>query len=178
MLHNVDKDSVDRGNPGPNGHDRPQDVVTSAMNFSHSTGSAALLRVVYSGTANLPRVSLPMPTSFFSGDTATTTVYTHNLGYIPAVLGYLVINNQYILMPYSNTDSTAGGSQVLWYQYSISADEKYVYLTTTGVAFNAAFLIPGLGVQFYLLQQAAVVDVPMLTSDDITTSENVSVAII
>lgn len=92
-IHDVDKNSTDRGQPLPNSHDaHPLDLRnahgTNSVNYiSDATPDAfkldntnGMLRLVQKGTVHVDQPG---------AGTAGFTTVTHNLGYIPIVMAFI-----------------------------------------------------------------------------------------
>lgn len=81
----------------------------------------------------------------------------HGLSYIPAIIGYVVYNDEYYPMPYTSQDA-AGGTSVVMQNIKISVDATNVIISHSAMALNfpggVAFGIPT-SIKYYLLQETA-----------------------
>lgn len=169
MLHNTDKNSMDRNNPQPNTHDtsyttgfpivnvpRPAHGIVST-NYRTPGGKPPATPALFSGYKRL--VASETVELIASGATLTTTTAAHNLGYAPLVEA--AINDATVSgisglvnvpLPLIVQGSTSGGNVLIqmWLFPLVDATNVYFQL------YNATGNSISLGITYYLYQQTAV----------------------
>lgn len=90
----------------------------------------------------------------YAGGFFVIATIPHNLGYVPAVLGYYGLSGGYEAMP--KTDYFQFGSSVTWSNYYMQVDTTNLYIycqtLTTG---SSAGVGAGQSFKYYLLQESA-----------------------
>lgn len=86
---------------------------------------------------------------------------THNLGYIPAVIAYMVVGDgsstQYMAMPLTVFSGGGGGTQAQWQRINIRTDETKIYVTYHVMVYGGGGFTDddGYTIKYYLLQETA-----------------------
>lgn len=92
----------------------------------------------------------------FTGDTFSIATIPHDLGYVPAIIGYLGLSNGgYQPIPYTDYLSFTG-TIALWFTWSITVDPTNVNIRLNTLAYGSSSGI-GAGTKFkyFLLQESA-----------------------
>jgi hypothetical protein len=169
-LFDVDKSSQDRSTPATNHGDASEDRKAHGTNsVNYVSGSTDLTKVtearsgrftiVQTGTFTTTvgyQTSNPGAGNFIT-DNFTINTTAHNLGFVPAILAYVVISGTtYVPMPYVNYTTAGGAGSAGWYSMYVTADSTNVTVRMDTLAYGAAFsLAPPITFRWYLLQQRA-----------------------
>lgn len=160
-MHDVDKDAGSRDSPVPNRPDIPSATTDLQMPMNSGTSRYNVFRQVYVGTTTTPTSSVTSPgVGLFSYDPSGTTtkqVYIHNLGYVPAVIGYITVGGgpEYLPLPYTVYNTGVGSGAASWTTWSIYADSSAIWINTSIMVYGMAQSQSALPVKFYLYQQSA-----------------------
>lgn len=122
-----------------------------------------VFKIVSSGTLNVPEMS----TTLFSTNTYTASVQSqfvdHNLGYTPAVIGFITNSSQsvFLPMPYVNIASGGTGGGIGVYDWRLVVTNTQVYALGGATEYGGAFS-GGTNankeakiIKYYLLQETA-----------------------
>lgn len=166
-LNDVDKSSFDRGTPKPNHSDQLIDGArsnhgTNSVNYVSDGTNQSLIQgihsgfftIVQSGIGNSPSVSVSDPgAGLWVSSGLQTTLAAHNLGYIPAVIAYVLVGGSYILLPYTILDGT--GSAASWVTISVQVDNTNVYSSVNVLTQHLSKTFAAQQIKYYLLRERA-----------------------
>ena len=163
-LHNIDRNSEDRGSPAPNTHDVHSMTGVGIVNVprqAHNTLSTAYTPpgVVPSAQASLGQfIASGIANVTGDGSLVSVTTVPHGLGYAPIVTGVMnhvsvtdISNRVSVFLPTWVAANISGGAISFTIWLSAMADDTNVYF----YMINATGSPKSLNVTYYLYKQPA-----------------------
>ena len=115
--------------------------------------SQNVFKIVKSGTATIPAISLTTPANQYNGTQQSATV-AHGLGYAPLVTAYYAISGGYAPFPDNQYSGYASNAFTLR-GFTYYVDSTNLYLYENLFAYNQSSSFPSVSVKYYLLQETA-----------------------
>lgn len=138
--------------------DDAQQAAFINQNFqSLATGlESNALRIVDRGTLSIPSSNIPSGgAGNYNSVNVNIASYTHNLGYIPAVLAYFEQSNGVRApLPFISFDASST-STASWYRLSANATTTTFLVALRGMTFGTSINTLAGNLRFYLLQEPA-----------------------
>jgi len=130
------------------------DVTTATATDLIFNSNQDVFKIVGNIVGNFQNVTVAPSSGQFATNSGTTAI-PHNLGYAPAILGYINNANTFYSLPYQN--NFGGGTTAAFATYSVDVDNINVYLTLLLTAFGGSETASGslLSAKVYLLQESA-----------------------
>lgn len=129
------------------------DVYTASGDELAFNSDQNVFKIVTSGNGTIPANSTGNPGAGNFTNSIQSTVLSHGLGYVPAILAFIEINGTYLLLPYTST--TNGATSAAWTTYTLSADDTDINFQSEILAYGAAGSSLAQNVKYYLLQESA-----------------------
>lgn len=118
-------------------------------NFSEDT-----FKIVKTGTKTLSGYTVALSAGNYTTGGVTDTV-AHNLGFVPAVIAYIInLTSTYELLPSSTVSGS--GTSAIWTNVTVRVDSTNIYIVQSQMNFNqGSTVVGGANVRYYLLQETA-----------------------
>lgn len=138
-----------------------KDAVTDGASDMIFNSAQNVFKIVGSGTLTIPAMTLGAAVQTNTYTTTTTSATnTHNLGYIPAVIAYVLNSSgQYETFPYTGNSAggPGGGIYTVYSGISVTSTQIYAY---SGIVAYGAYVFTGAGeiarpLKYFLLQETA-----------------------